>query len=613
MLSRLMTLAVLVGLALWLWDFASDERSKEIALVSGPGLLYPGLVVDDVTSLYLQLSFGQDLLLERERGGPWRITEPTQEVARQGLIAQVLENLALAEVKLVPEERRTAELHELGLDPPEHKIRIGIGDSERTLSLGALDEFENMLYARRANDPAVLLVSRNLTSFFGWHGEEWVDPHLLRGLKGTLTGIRIDKPDGVLLDAVQEGGEWRLNGAGAPLADSARISQMVRALQFAETNGVAASRVTHAALREVGLPTPPEAEVGDIGNAIRIEMTAPGQDPAVVFLALPDDQPGSDVYYVARGDFGRILTVPRKAIAMIQNDASFFRERSILPPVRERASALRITDGDTVTLDIVQQSGGWVFRSPERLAGEAVDSHRIEGRSPLGELFFMFDELEAVDFATPKPGEVVTASMHVTWSRAGLERLDRVDLLGEPFENAEGQRLWRARASDRPAERLLLDAEAVEALLDPFIADSLRTLAPVAFDENDYASIKIFLPGRAEPLTSGLDAAGNWTGDDEISRQRALAEDIRRAGLRGFRWEPASHSLTSWPYQLNYLADDGSTTAAISLRPPRADEPQEAFGKPAAYARISGWPDVELIVPGIWLQRFDALGQPIRR
>lgn len=613
MLSRLLTLVVLVGLAWWLWDFASTERSRELEVTSGPGALYPGLVVDDVTELYMQLDFGQDLLLRRERGGPWFIEEPTFEYARQGLIAQVLDNLARAESKLLPEERGAVSPSDIGLNPPEHMVRIRTGDETRTLLIGALDEFENMLFARWQGDPRVMLVTRNLVTFFGWHGQEWVDPSLLRGLKGDLTAMRIDTPRGTLLDARYEGGEWRLAGERAPLADGERIAQLARALQFVEADGVAATNVSPPALREVGLPLRADAERGELGNATRIEFVARGQEPAVVYLSVPDDQPASDVLYAVRHDYGKILTVPRAALAMLQNEPAFFRRRAILPPIRERAERLRILRDDDLLLDISLDGGAWTFAAPERLAGEVVESRRTEGRSPLGEVLFEVDGIEAVGFDLPQDDEVVTASLQVTWTRAGRTRNDRVDLLGEPFVDDGGKRLWLAKVSDRPAERLVLPADDVDPLLDPFVADRLRTLTPVTLEEAAYRSIEIVVPSAGEPLTAGLDASGTWVGDDQIAQRRALAEDLRRSGLRGYAWQPSGHSLTAWPYQVRYLDADGEDVLSVAFRRPTADEPQEAFGRPAALARVSGWPGVELVVPAEWLARLDVLTLPIRR
>lgn len=612
MLSRLLTLVVLVGLAWWLWDFASAERDRELELTSGPGALMPGLVVDDVTELYLQLDFGQDLLLRRDPGGPWFIVEPTHEYARQGLVAQVLDNLVRAESKLLPEERGAVSLADIGLSPPEHVVRVGTEEGSRTLHLGALDEFENMLYARWKNDPRVLLVTRNLATFLAWHGEEWVDPHLLRGLKGQLSEFRVDTPRGTLLDARFDGGEWRFADPAAPLADGERITQLARALQFVETNGVATSNVIDPALREVGLPTKADAAAGEWGDAIRVEFVAPGQEPAVVYLGLPPDQPNSDVYYVVRQDFSKILTVPRMGLALLDNQPAFFRRRAVLPPVRERAEGFRVTRGDEVLVDIARDAGAWRFEGPERLAGELVESRRTEGRSPLAELLFAFDDLEAVGFAQPRADEEVDASIRVRWTRAGRERIDRLDLLGEPFIDASGERVRRARVSDRPTERLLLPADDVAPLLDPFVADELRTLTPIDLDEAAYRSIAIDVPGVSGPLTAGLDESGTWVGDDELARRRALAEDVRRQ-LRGYAWEPLGNSVAPWPYAVRFLDADGEAVLSVSFRAPTAGEPREAFGFPAARARISGWPRAELVVPGEWLARFEALKRPPRR
>ena len=123
MKSRLLTLLVLAGLAFWLFQ-AGRDADRNLSLPSGGGRIFAGVLPDTITSLYLKLSFGQDILLERERGGVWQITAPGEDLALQELVAQVITNLLQTEVVPLPERRRNLELADVGLEPPEHIVRF---------------------------------------------------------------------------------------------------------------------------------------------------------------------------------------------------------------------------------------------------------------------------------------------------------------------------------------------------------------------------------------------------------------------------------------------------------------------------------------------------------
>ena len=98
--SRLLTLLVLALLAGGVFVYA-----RRADLVARPrplsGALYPGLDVSAVDSLYVTLRDGYDLRFERQPGGRWRITQPSQDEARQELVEVILDNLARAQVEPV--------------------------------------------------------------------------------------------------------------------------------------------------------------------------------------------------------------------------------------------------------------------------------------------------------------------------------------------------------------------------------------------------------------------------------------------------------------------------------------------------------------------------------
>ncbi|MGQ0551884.1 MAG: DUF4340 domain-containing protein [Planctomycetota bacterium] len=600
--SRLLTLLVMIGLGVGLALLARSEDRKAAPRVQS-GRLYPGLGVDGITQLHLELRAGQYLTLERPSGGLWRIVEPGPEVARQDLVDVVLETLATAEVEPLESQGSTLRAEQVGLEPPLHTIRFGDGAYSQTLLLGEVEPLGRMVYARRAGSPEIFLATRSLITHLQSHGGDFVDRSLLRGVAGTPDWIRMSDAAGTRWAARRSGSVWTLEQPLAAPADSARLGILLRSLQFVQQEGVVVSAPSAAQLASLGLPSEEQRRAGERAEALQVELSAPGEPPVSLWFQRGWEQQ-QDLVSVLRSDFAKVVSVPRAALNLLTHGVDFFRERRLLPPVRERAHSLRIESEGLVLLDIREQEAGrWTFAQPESLAGEAVDTTRFLGRSPLGDLLDRVDSLEAIAFEAPPAGEA-RAVISVGWTLGGQRRLDRIQLfqpgaLGVP-----------SMSSDRPGEGLLLGPE-VLALLDPFQADSLRSTAPLEVDEALWTRLEIRAADGSVWELEREGTSGEWRGDDPWNRRYALARDLLR-GFRGSRWQRARESVT-YPWSIVLRDAGGTVLAGLSVRLPLADEEQEVLGVLSARVLVAGRPGVELVVARELVDRLVALEQPLQR
>lgn len=597
--QRLLMLLLLAGGAAALLWWARRED-----LLSAPpaesGLLYPGLRAHEVEFLHLGLRLGYDIELERQPAGFWWITRPTREFPQQQRIEAILDTLVRAEVEPVERAQGPIASADVGLDPPRHVIAFRAGGRTETLLLGDVDPLGRHVYARRGGDERIVLATRNLVTLLEAHPGEFLDPALLRGLAGRISRVELASPRGTLL-AERLGQGWTLRLPEPVLADDDRLDQLLRALQFVQVSRVAGPEPGDAQLREAGLPTRAEAAAGAATGALRITLEASGERPATAWIAAGWETAAGEVLAV-RDDFAKLLAVPRGSLNLLANDPSWFRQARLLPPVRERAESVRLERDGLVLLDIRRGAGGrWTFAAPERLAGEAVESERVEGHSPLGAFLGRIDALEARGFMPPPAGSAV-ARLVVGSTHAARPRLDTVDI-----HRVEGRLV--AVTSERPAEGLELPPDALE-LFGPLAPDLLRTLRPVQADPAAWAGLRLRL-GDGRELSIARRADGSWEGDDEWTRVSALGHDVLRT-LRGLRWE-AAPTAAEYPWTLAFLDASGATLAGVRLRLPGPEEPPEALGLPCARAAVDGWPGVELLLHRDWLRRLDELGGPLQR
>jgi hypothetical protein len=455
-----------------------------------------------------------------------------------------------------------------------------------------------MVYARRLGEQEVVLATRNLVTLLQAHAADFVDPTLLRGLAGPVERILVEEPGGVRLDARRSGERWTLHIPQPVLGDEGRLSTFVRALALARHERVLISRPTSTQLHNQGLPDDADIAAGELHGAMRVALRAPGEPPTVAWLSA--GWTGRDDVTVAarRDDSPKVVGVPRVALAMLANDAEFFRERHLLPPIAERAEALRLERAGRTTLAIRRgRDGGWLFEQPERLAGEAVEAERIAGHSVLGDLLMRLDAVEATGFCEPPAGEPV-ARMLVEWTRAGATTVDRVEL-HEPTPAGVP-----CTTSERPGEGLLLDRDVLD-FFEPVQADLLRSTRPLDVDGEAWSRLVIERPDGPPWAVRRDEPGGTWVGDDEWSRRVAVGYDMLR-GLRGLRWEPARPGA-DYAWSVRFEDASGTVLGELALRRSAQDEPAEVLGIRVARARIGGRPGVELAVAREWIERLEEL------
>ncbi len=613
MRSRLLTLVALGLLAYFLFRFAEEQDRASQPLPSG-GALFPGLEIQDVGFLSLKFRTGHILDLERDSQGPWMITAPTDELAQKEYAEVVVRNLASAMVLPIEEQGGAINPEDVGLGRHAKSITFGRGEHRRTLFVGDRNPLGPGVFAQLEGSPHVVMVTENLDNMLEqFRAQDYVDKHLLRGLTGNIRRVRVEFPEGVLIDARLDGDAWNLTEPIPAQADNSRLSTLVRSLRFVEQIYPIETTVVDSQLRELGLPTADQIQKGDWANSTMIQLTGAAQTPARVFLQEGWNKTPDAEILAVREDLRKILVIDRRELNLLLNTTDFFRDRRVTPPIRDRARRVRIAEGDTTLLDVRQNDQGlWTYREPKRLEGVALDSERVDGFSLVAEFLGKLDQLSVEAFTDPADEETQiqdqepAASVRIDWSWANRENqlvLSLYDLEGESL---------RARVSERPKEGLLLGPD-VLSLLDPQLPDLLRHLRPLELPESAWGGLEIHIPSQLLPLSvSRPDTATPWQGDDTWGRRFGLGHDLLR-GFRGLAWQPleaGGFQPADYDWRVVFLGFDGAALGTLSFRGLRPGEPQEVQGQAAAVAHWSGVPNMELLVSASILDRMAALGSP---
>lgn len=607
MRSRLVTLLLLAVVGFFLWRFAQEED----ALVPPPadgGLVFPGLEMDSVTRLGVEtrggLEGGDWVEFEREPGGDWYIVHPAPEYAEQAILDELLRTLA--NLKALPIERQGVDVdpEQAGLlFPRVRRFEIGVGDRSVALFLGAPDPLGKGDLARREGSDEILLItpgSRTFTEQFRPY--DYVDKSVFRKYKAGVHGIRVEGPDGVWLDADREGFGWRVHEPVAGRGDAATLDNIIRSLQFLDQQYVSITDPGIDVLHNLGLPNAAQRQAGELVDSTLVELRPLNEPPLRVYL-MRDWRQGDPVRAI-RDDGHKLLALEPQGLSGIWNlDTRSMLDPVLFPPLDERARHLSVQRGDELLLDIRRgPRGDWAFRAPERLAGAAVDTTVVDGRSSLGDLLQKLASVRASAFVSAPEGDP-DVTLRVGWDAAGRSVSEVLELFPAPGE------FERARLSTRPGEGFEIPALS-PALLDPFLPDSLRSLAPVDVPRDAWRVQLVQLPELAAPLRlqREVDAAGRArvTGDDDKGRRLGLGLDLLE-NLRGLKWAPAPEEPANYPWSIRWLDAEGEELGVLRVRRPGLDEPQRVFGLNVVRVHWSGVPDAELVVADELLAGFEAL------
>ncbi len=282
----------------------------------------------------------------------WRIMRPTPEARADSLSVEgALNKLQQLRVNQFISDSPQADYEAFKLQPP--LMDIGLFQSNHLvtqLQFGASPTNDaELVYARRAGQPAVVTVFKDLTKFWTGSAKDMRDPRLVTFPDGVVTNIEIH---GVQDFSLQYGtnGIWALQPQNTPV-DAAFVKEMFTRLVSIQITGVAKDIASEPLLPEFGLAPPAKRYIfrGLLRNGGVIETNTFvtevdfGTNLENQIYARRPDEPS--VYTVGIVDVGRLPYAPWQ-----------FRDRQIWNvPIDEVASVSIRQNGN---LRQILRSGG---------------------------------------------------------------------------------------------------------------------------------------------------------------------------------------------------------------------------------------------------------------
>lgn len=225
---------ILLGGYIFLFELQKERKEKSEILLD--------FKEEDVEEMILSYP-QQEIRLQREPSGKWKITQPVQAAADESAVGGILSALQTSRVQRIVEKKPSPEdVKAFGLDNPEVKVLITLqkGKTLPAILVGAKTPLSNSAYVRRGSELGVLLTSASLRSTLEKKLYDLRDKEILSFSPDQVTRLQIRTPKESLVLVKGEKAEWQVEtptkGKSKPGVVAAYLAALgaLRAKGFAE-------------------------------------------------------------------------------------------------------------------------------------------------------------------------------------------------------------------------------------------------------------------------------------------------------------------------------------------------------------------------------------------
>ncbi len=339
---------------------SSGERQRR------RGRVLESLVRERLDRIELESSKGERLVLEAKREEPgapptWSMLEPIRSEADQDAVSALVSELDWAEPSRRLRAPSKEDLKRFGLLSPRIRLRLKVGSESLALRIGGEDPTGAGAYAQVEGTNEVLIVRRQLV-------ETLSRPPSHYRIKDVFPHLPVEEVARLLVAGEQghfrlerKGRRWWLREPAKALAASARVSEMLRALQelraqrFPEEDPAASSLGFDAPWLEV------RVGLGEEERVLRVGAPCGGHEGE---------------RYARQGGKGPLVCVRESALAPFRLDPASLRDPRLLDAELLDVARIEVQEGGRRTvIERAEQekqgdgegasSSGWHLRSDD--------------------------------------------------------------------------------------------------------------------------------------------------------------------------------------------------------------------------------------------------------
>jgi len=305
---------------------------------------------------------GETIAFERDEGGPWRLTAPLQAAADDAEVNGLIDSLASLRIeRVVEKEAKDLSAYEI----PKTEVSLWVKGREEPVKLlvGMENPLDRTLFAKRADDPRIVLLSSTLKTALDKKVFDFRQKDVFKFAAAEVKAIRVKARD-VAWQAVREESGWSLKSPIASLAAKGKLDSLLDSLSGLRAKAFVAEAKTPAALKEFGLDKP-EYEVA---------LSLPASNQEIVFAL----HKAGENSYATTSQSTRIVTFEGTLLADLDRKVDELREKKVADFYSWDADRVSLKRGGAVIAAVKEKAGNadtWVLEGP---AKEEADRAKIE-------------------------------------------------------------------------------------------------------------------------------------------------------------------------------------------------------------------------------------------
>jgi hypothetical protein len=222
---------------------AAEERTNTLISLTAADIRKVSLVRD-----------GETLAFERDEGGPWRLTSPLRAAADEYEVGSLVDSLASLRIeRVVEKEAKDLAAYEI----PKMEISLWVKDKDDPVKLlvGMENPLDKSLFAKREDDPRVVLLASSLKSSLEKKVFDFRDKSVFKFTAADVQSVKVRAKD-VSWRAGREETGWFLVEPVAALAAKSKVDSLLDSLSGIRAKAFVAEEKGADALKEFGLDKP---------------------------------------------------------------------------------------------------------------------------------------------------------------------------------------------------------------------------------------------------------------------------------------------------------------------------------------------------------------------
>ena len=371
--------AIILGAVVYYFDWKRGKLEKPEADATKPAF---SLQADDISSLTISrpAKAGEPATRIEKRDGEWRIVQPIETEADNGVIEGIVDGIARAHISQTEPSGRDR-LKAYGLDTPEVSIELQLKSGAKHKLVMGNEDFTS-LYAYSIVDGAkdVSLLPKSLLATTDKPLDDLRDRAVLHINPSNAHVASFDlKNSAGEIAAAKEKDEWRFSKPAGSLADEDGVDSLLSAVRNAKMVSIVSEKPEN--LTKYGLANP----------GITLTIVDDSEKKSVLIVGKKD---GDD--YFARDAFRpMIFRINAEAYKKLSEKYADLRDKKVIHFAEADIQHIELRNASGTVTATRKDANDWTADAPAEIKGKSAEAWKIF--SPLSQA----RAEEVIDHPTP--------------------------------------------------------------------------------------------------------------------------------------------------------------------------------------------------------------------